>query len=217
MSLVCGWLLVSTLGENNDLGWRAVLPAVLMLMVGAAAALARLKARPILLAGALVLVAVGLVDGLRFGAGNVVVPANAATPGLPAAETLWAAVRRVTPPGERVANNPDYLAKATPWPVNMSWALLADRRSCFAGRDLVRPFSSLSQDAVDAADALFKRVFEGQPEPGDIDQLANRLHCDTVVVAPGDGAWMRDPFAASALYRMVEETPAWRIYRRVAP
>ncbi|MCW5690948.1 MAG: hypothetical protein KIT48_01135 [Pseudolabrys sp.] len=217
MSLVCGWLLVSTLGENNDLGWRAVLPAVLLLMIAAAAALARLKARPLLIAGALVLIAVSLVDGLRFGYGNLVVRANEATPGFAASDKLWAAVRRLTPPDERIANNPDYLAKATPWPVNMSWALLADRRSCFAGRDLVRPFSSLSQDEVDATDALFKRVFAGMPEPGDIEQLAGRLNCDTAVVVPGDGAWMRDPFAANARYRMVEETPTWRIYRRVAP
>ncbi|MCW5690208.1 MAG: hypothetical protein KIT76_16810 [Pseudolabrys sp.] len=217
MSLVCGWLLVSTLGENNDLGWRAVLPAVLLLMIAAASALARLKARPVLLAAALCLVAVSLVDGLRFGYGNLVVRANAATPGFAASEPLWAAVRRVTPPGERIANNPDYLAKATPWPVNMSWALLADRRSCFAGRELVRPFSSLSQDQVDATEALFKRIFAGMPESGDIEQLADRLNCGTAVVVPSDGAWMRDPFAANARYRMVEEAPAWRIYRRVAP
>lgn len=219
MSLLCGWLLVSTLGENNDLGWRAVLPTVLLLMIAAAAALARLnvKAQPVALAVALALIAISLVDGLRFGYGNIVVRANAASPGFAASETLWAAVRRFTPPGERVANNPDYLATATPWPVNISWALLADRRSCFAGRDLVRPFSALSQDRVDEIDALFKRVFAGMPAPGDIEQLANRYHCDTAVVAPSDGAWMRDPFAASALYRMAEETPAWRIYRRAAP
>jgi len=217
MSLLCGWLMVSTLGENNDLGWRAVLPAVLLLMIAAAAVLARPRTRPVLLAGALLLVAVSLVDGLRFGTGNIVVRANAASPGLTASDKLWAAVRHFTPPSERIANNPDYLAKATPWPVNISWALLANRRSCFAGRDLVRPFSALSQGRVDEIDALFKRVFAGMPAPGDIDALANRLHCDTAVVVPSDGAWMRDPFAASALYRMAEETPAWRIYRRAAP
>ncbi len=217
VSLVCAWLMVSTLGVNNDLGWRAVLPAVLMLMIAAAAALARLTARPLLLGGAVVLIAIGLVNGLRFGAGNIVVRANEATPDFAAAEPLWAAVRRLTPPGERVANNPDYLAKATPWPVDISWALMADRRSCFAGRELVRPFSALSEVEVDAVEALFKRVFADSPQPGDIGELAQRYHCDTAVVAPSDGAWMRDPFAASALYRMVEETPAWRIYRRVVP
>ncbi|MBS0532652.1 MAG: hypothetical protein JSR72_01215 [Proteobacteria bacterium] len=217
MSLLCGWLLVSTLGENNDLGWRAVLPAVLTLMIGAAAGLARLKARPFALAAALVLIALSLIDGISFGYGNIVVHANAASPAFASSEPLWQAVRRVTPPAERVANNPDYLARATPWPVNISWALMADRRSCFAGRELVRPFSALSQDRVDETDALFKRVFAGMPEAGDIAQLANRLHCETAVVVPTDGAWMRDPFAASALYRMVEDTAAWRIYRRAAP
>jgi hypothetical protein len=218
MSLVCGWLLVSTLGVNNDLGWRAVLPAVLILMVAAASGLARLTwtARPVVLAAALVLIAIGLVDGLRFGAGNVVVAANASSPAFASSEALWQAVRRVTPPGERVANNPDYLGEATPWPVNISWALLADRRSCFAGRDLVGPFSALSQASVDDIDTLFKRVFKGAALPGDVEQLADRYHCDTVVLAPADGAWSRDPFAANARYRKAEDTPAWRLYRRAA-
>ena len=37
--LVTSWLLVSTLGDNNDLGLRAIIPAEIILIVGAAAAL----------------------------------------------------------------------------------------------------------------------------------------------------------------------------------
>ena len=37
-----------------------------------------------------------------------------------------------------------------------------------------------------------------------------------VVVTAQDGAWRKDPFAASALYRLVEDDARWRIYRLAA-
>ena len=39
--LIVSWLLVSTLGDNNDLGLRAVLPAAMILIVGTAAGMMR--------------------------------------------------------------------------------------------------------------------------------------------------------------------------------
>jgi hypothetical protein len=46
-------------------------------------------------------------------------------------------------------------------------------------------------------------------------QLADRHRCDVVLVAAQDGAWLRDPFASSGIYALVEERPgAWRIYRK---
>ena len=57
---------------------------------------------------------------------------------------LWAAVRRYAPPAARIANNPLFVKDVTPWPVNISWALLANRSSCFAGRDLALAFAPLS-------------------------------------------------------------------------
>jgi hypothetical protein len=38
-----------------------------------------------------------------------------------------------------------------------------------------------------------------------------------VVVTPADGAWQRDPFAASGSWRLVETQPErWRIYRAIS-
>ena len=44
--LVVSWLLVSTLGENNDLGLRAIIPAEMILIVAAAAGLTRTPRAP---------------------------------------------------------------------------------------------------------------------------------------------------------------------------
>ena len=60
------WLLVSTLANNNDLGWRAVLPAVMVLTAFAACGLTRwITDRATLpAAAALIVLMLGLPDGL---------------------------------------------------------------------------------------------------------------------------------------------------------
>ena len=78
---------------------------------------------------------------------------------------LWAAVRRHTAPDERVANNPLFLADSVRWPINISWALLADRRSCFAGWNLARAFVPLPEPRSTGSMRLFERVFAGDGSP----------------------------------------------------
>jgi hypothetical protein len=121
-------------------------------------------------------------------------------------------------PGERIANNPLFLADLTPWPVNLSWALLANRSSCFPGRELALAFAPLPPDDREAINAQFGRVFAGAGTPADVAELAQRYGCRLAVVTAEDGAWRHDPFAGSPFYRLVEERPErWRIYRVVEP
>jgi hypothetical protein len=130
---------------------------------------------------------------------------------------LWAAVRRHAAADERVGNNPLFMGEMTPWPVNISWALLSDRRSCYAGRELALVYTSLAAARLEAIDAQFVRVFGGNGSPDDIRDLAATYECRVIVVTPTDGAWGRDPFAASTFYRLAEEKPdRWRIYRATA-
>ncbi len=60
---------------------------------------------------------------------------------------------------------------------------------------------------------IYNRVFAGRPAPDDLKRMSTN-DCDVAVVVPSDGAWTSDPFADSALYRPVEVTTQWRIYRR---
>jgi len=216
-SLGAAWLLASTLGFSNDLGWRAVLPAVLLLIVFAAAGLARLAQKPAsaAFAAALALVLLALPDGARMIYANVVAAPNPAGKVFATTPALWQAVRRHAAPNERIANNPYFLAELTPWPGNISWALLANRRSCFAGNTFTRPFSALSGPRGERIEAQFVRVFSGQGDADDVQQMAVQYHCTLAVLTPEDGAWSRDPFAASPSYRLVEATAAWRIYKLV--
>jgi hypothetical protein len=210
------WLLASTLGENNDLGWRCVLPAVLLLIVLAAAGLSRAAAsgQPALVAAGIVGVALGLPHGVSLIRSNVTASTQQPSPVFAASAMMWQAVRRHAGTAERIANNPDFLRAMTPWPVNISWALLANRRSCYAGIELVQPFAPLAPERRAAIDALFKRVFAGAGSDADLASLASDFDCRLVVLAAQDGAWRSDPFAAHPRFRLVDEKPdAWRLYR----
>ena len=216
ISFAVPWLFASTIA-NNDLGWRGVLPGVLVLTIFAAAGLARWRATAPVSAFAMIAVwALAIPGGVQVVKENLLgLPAPSAAT-LAEAPELWAAVRRHTAAPERIASNPLFLADSVRWPVNISWALLADRRSCYAGWNLARTFVPLPEPDIDRIDAVFKRVFAGHGVPGDIRDLATRYDCRVAVVTPSDGAWRRDPFAASPYFRLVEEKPeGWRIYRMV--
>jgi hypothetical protein len=215
-SLCGGWLLLSTAGENNDLGWRAVLPGVLILTCWAGAWFAQCLARRrmIATAAAVVLLGLALPDGLHLLHQNIAGRLSADGARFRDAPALWSAVRRHTAPDERVASNPHMTDGLAPWPIALSWALLADRRSCFAGDELALAFSALPADARARAAALFDRVFAGAASDGDLDALVRDFGCTIVVLTPQDGAWSRDPFADSPLFTRVEEADGrWRIYR----
>jgi hypothetical protein len=216
-SLVAGWLLRSVVADNNDLGWRAVLPAILLLIVFSATAISRWPLWQARLCA--ILSAVGalltLPDALPLLREDFFASPRPDERLLATTPAMWQAVRRHAAPGERIANNPRFLDDMTPWPANISWALMANRRSCYAGNELAIPFAPIPAAQRAVVEAQFARIFAGAPESDDIQQLAERFQCDVVVVTPQDGAWRRDPFASAGLYRLVETRPdAWRIYRR---
>jgi hypothetical protein len=216
--LVVSWLLASTVGDNNDLALRAVLPAAIVLIATAAAGLFAARGHALRIA-----IAVTALGGLVLSLPESAAMIASNVRGDPAADAavfaqtpeLWSAVRRHAGPKARVANNPLFLSDLTPWPGNMSWALLANRNSCFAGRELAIAFASLPRERREAINARFIRVFAGQPMPEDVGELAAKSGCDVVVLVPQDGAWNNDPFAASADYRLAESCEnRWRIYVR---
>jgi hypothetical protein len=216
--LVVPWLLVSTLGDNNDLGLRAIIPAEMVLIVSAAAAaagLAKARLRIVVVAMALIGLALSLPDTAKMIHDNVAGRQRPDGVAFAQSPDLWAAVRRHASPAARVANNPLFVKDVTPWPVNISWALLANRSSCFASLDLALAFAPLPPVRRAAINAQFVRVFAGEGTADDVHAMATQYGCDVAVVVPTDKAWDRDPFAASADYRLAETREGrWRIYVR---
>jgi hypothetical protein len=215
-SLVVTWLLTSRLGEHNDLAWRAVLPAVLVLIIAAAAGLTRWISQRAYGAAfaAVAALILGFPGGVDLAIRNARGHASGSAAALAQAPALWAAVRAHASADERVANNPLYLADATPWPVNISWALMGNRRSCFAGRELALAYVALPDARREAINAQFIRVFSGRGSRADASALADQYGCRVVIITPTDGAWTNDPFAANPSFRLVEFKPdRWKIYR----
>jgi len=211
--LVVSWLLASRVGDNNDLGLRAVLPALSVLIAAAAAGMMLLPRRAAIVATALTGLVLSLPDAAWMVKSNA--EGTPVADGAVFAQTpeLWRAVRRHATPTARVVNNPLFLQDLTPWPANMSWALLANRSSCFAGRELALALAPLSKDMLETINAQFIRVFAGEGTPQDVTDMAKKYACDVVVVVPQDGAWNNDPFAVSLDYRLAENRDGrWRIY-----
>jgi hypothetical protein len=213
--LAVSWLLKSTI-ENNDLGWRAAIPGVMLLTVFAAAwpAWTTLPWRWPAMAG-LILALLGLPQAEQkfLEALHGQRPADAA--GFARSAAMWEAVRRHTAPGERVGNNPAMLADLTPWPDNVAWALLSNRASCYSGWATAIAYAGVMRDALVQIDDLFTRVFAGMPQPGDVADLAGHFNCATILLTAADGAFTHDPFAASQSFEMIEQSLGqWRIYRR---
>jgi hypothetical protein len=216
ISLLIAGTLTITFADNNDLGWRAVLPGVFILTIFAATGLSRwIKApAPFAIAGALFLLALGLPRAIQLTAQNIRGLPNQSGEVFGASPEMWSALRQHVAPDERVANNPLFLQDMTPWPVNISWALFGNRPSCFAGRELALPYTALPRARLAEIEAQFERVFAGKEQPDDVRALATRYQCRVAVVTAQDGAWQHDPFASSPYYKLVDERgDAWRIYR----
>jgi hypothetical protein len=216
-ALVATWLMVSTLAENNDLSWRALLMASVGLIVFAAVGVSSWfsSGRHAVLALALLSFVIGIPELVLQVEKNFVgdhAPGGTEFAAMPA---LWQAVRAISEPDQRIANNPRSLEKLTPWPVNIGWALLAERRSCYAGWELTQVYSAVPHLKLWTIDEQFKRVFAGTGTAADVHALATTFDCSLAVVTRDDGAWLYDPFKSSADFVLAREQPdAWRIYRR---
>ncbi|MEP7029616.1 MAG: hypothetical protein ABI830_01645 [Pseudolabrys sp.] len=220
VSLIITGYAALVFADNNDLGWRAILPGIMVLTIFAAVGLARWFARwrpapmPWAAMAAVILVLLGLPSGFQIAMGNLRGTPSESDRAFAATPALWQALRKYAAPNERVANNPQFMDEMTPWPINISWALMANRRSCYAGSDFLLPFTLLPRDRIAQIEEQFARVFDGSAIPGDIRDLATRYQCRVVVLTAQDDAWPNDPFADSGIYKLAEENPGqWKIYR----
>jgi hypothetical protein len=213
--LLVSWFFASKLADNNDLGWRSALPAFVVLITFAASALPR--STRLVFASAIVLLFLSLPGTIGNIQTDIVPLPSASAPAFADSPELWTAVRRHAAEHERIANNPAFMADVTAWPVNISWALIANRASCFAGRELALAFVAIPHARRIEVEGQFERIFAGRTGAGDLKELATHYDCRVVVLTPQDGAWTADPFAGSAFFALVEANDKWRLYRRTNP
>src|SRR6185369_10651265 len=216
--LCVSWMLASVYFSNNDLGWRAALAPAMLMVVFAAVGLTRLMRWPLSQAAvaALVMVIVAVPDGLHQMYRDIVVVPEPSSKLFAETPAMWQAVRAHSGPQDRIANNPLFLDDMVPWTINISWALLSNRRSCYAGAGFAGPFTALSDARRNTVDAQFIRIFAGRGSADDLAQLGPLYQCRLLLLTAQDGAWANDPFASNAGFRLIDRKEgAWRLYEIV--
>ena len=158
----------------------------------------------------------GLPDGValvRENAAGILAPDGKVFAQTP---EMWAAVRRHAAPDDRVANNPLFLQDLDAVAGQPVVGAAVGPSLVLRGPRVDAGLHALPRARREEIDAQFIRVFAGDASSQDIDELATRYGCRVVVVTAEDGAWRKDPFSASALYRLVEDDAHWRIYHLAA-
>lgn len=239
-TLICAQFLRSTI-IWNDFGWRVVTIATLLLTVWSAVGLAdlflspaakchwrlpagRTRWLPVAQLAAVVLMMLGALD-IFHALQTPITP----FPGARDVERLtahrvfrdqvraWELARQWTGPRELVQSNPEGIRGFQPFPVNLSWAMFADRRTALADRQYGAISALLHGEDFHKPFERIVNVFSAAPDPESVRFLAERLRVKVLVVSPMDGAWGNDGIARSGHYRLVHEEPdAFKIYCRTS-
>ncbi len=176
--------------DNSDLTLRAVLPAAMILIAAAAAGIVMASRWRGLIA---VLALSGLVLSLPDTVAECSNRISRGTPRPGAGKRMLAQSPRICGPRLRslcAAERTRHQRCAVParrerhGPVNISWALFADRRLVLRpGREMALAFAPLTPDRREAINAQIIRVCAGEGTTDDIAALAKDYGCDVAVLA----------------------------------
>lgn len=210
---------------NNDLGWRMIIPSLLVIMVVTAALFSSQIGKSTLTGRLTTITAfVFLMPSILAGAQFVYLsdfqfrvqgPETLEGTAFSASPEMWKAVRQVTPSNEAVANNPLDFANVTYRPANISWATLSQRRNCATTLRLLRSYAAqLTPDQASEVYNFFVDAFRGEATEGQLRVMKEKYLCKTLVVTARDGLWNKPVLHNSPVYQLVSEKKGeWRIYR----
>ncbi|WP_246094063.1 MULTISPECIES: hypothetical protein [Mesorhizobium] len=209
----------------NDLGWRVIIPSLLV-MIAVTAALFSSQIGESTLTGrlttitAIVFLAPSILAGAQFVylsdfQFRVQGPETLEGTAFRASPEMWKAVRQLTPSDEAVANNPLDFANVTYRPGNISWATLSQRRNCATTLGFLRSYAAqLTPNQASEVYNLFVEAFRGEVSESHLRVMKEKYLCKTLVVTARDGLWDKPELNNSSVYKLVSEKEGkWRIYR----
>jgi hypothetical protein len=215
--LVMAQFVVSQI-RNNDLGWRGLLPAILLLNARAAAWRSNAApghARAWWVAG-VVLGLVSVIASQSFVARPWKDPHKQAVGRAFAQQpAAWEAVRRHAGPHELVVNNHNsYNAMVWLNGGNVNWALLADRPSAMSGGE--HPHASTFRRDPAAMETAFRLIdtlfFASEHAAEAARGIRDTLKAKVLLLDRLDPVWPGEPIERSGAWRLVEETEHWKVY-----
>jgi hypothetical protein len=231
---VVGFLLVTqtirSIVMNNDLGWRAHIVAYLLLSIWGAQSLDELaRMNSDASAGSRWRGARGLMWSLAAGA--ILAGLYVATPRLPGPQAAdssdlreerarflvqaraWDLVRRHASRDELVQSNPYAFTRLSPFPVNLSFTLFADRRSVYAHPNLIHTYShGMGSELLRGLHLIVMNAFSEQPNPNLLKLLRDGLHVKALLVDRKDPVWRGDGLERSKVYARVHAEEFFRVY-----
>ena len=233
--LLVAQFVASTL-ERNDLGWKVILPAVLLLTAAAGALVGRWiselltaqdrRARGGRWRAAVALLIVGAISlpltvlGVRqageqffLGGSGLDETQRHVHRVFAAQQAAWRDVQARTAPSDLVISNPTAFDDRPSWSSNLPWALFADRSSLLSSANWARLLSSQLRPSGIIGDyaQMLDRVFAGHSSPQDRDALAGPLKVRMIVVTPLDALWADDS-SVTPRFARVAQGQDYRLY-----
>jgi len=219
---------------NNDLGWRAVLVPIMLLLVWSAVALTELatghwRPRTQLIRWRKTILLMTII-GLTIGCLSTIwiwqlprplVPPSpeelAARRGFFHQQAAWAKVREYAGPSDRVQANPDGYATLTPWPAALPYALFADRPTAYANPEYTTAFAPRYDRAQNTQQyQLIQNVFSAHPRPESLRKLRDQLRIKVILVDKFDAVWQVvwpiEILEQSGFYKLVYKTADFKIF-----
>ncbi|WEX91692.1 hypothetical protein PZN02_005987 (plasmid) [Sinorhizobium garamanticum] len=222
--LLCTQLLHSVI-MYNDLGWRVLIPSILVMTALTAALFSTQIGKSTLIGRlttmtAIILLTPSILSGAKSVYSNtfrfrVEGPETEEGTAFKASPDMWKAVREVTPPNEAVANNPLDLASVTHIPGNISWAILSQRRHCGTTVGFLRAYAAqLTPEQASDVYNFFVDAFEATATEDQLRVMKDKYLCKTLVVTSRDGLWGKPVLDNNSVYKLISEKKGkWRIYR----
>lgn len=211
--LCTSWVMKSQIA-NNDLGWRAIIPAVLCMSIVSSVALSRFHGEVSVLLFSFLIGASLLENAGGWVKGNILGNTRRVDiSSLPPYE-FWEEIRNNTDIHKRILSNPNVYESIEPWNVNIGWATMARRKSCFMGENYATSLGGIESDEI--RNSLLKKLrslYDGLASSDDIHHLMTILHCDVIAVSPVDKLWQLNPDKALPGLTLYSSGKYWRFYK----
>ncbi len=194
---------LKTVIDNNDLGWRSVLISIMLLVPLAACRLSTLS-RPIqigcvVLALALVNLSGSAWDKLEHFPAHQLKPLSAQS---------LAAIRHYVTEDDYFATTPLDWPGSNPYPGNLDFMLLTERRSCYASRGAVHAYCYYELRPLYL---WMQKLFAGEFSQKDVEKL-RQYQCSKFIFHQTDKNFDKDAALAAVGLRKVYQNEQIKIY-----
>ncbi|HCR3073981.1 TPA: hypothetical protein ON345_004030, partial [Escherichia coli] len=169
---------------NNDLGWRAILPAVLVSSSLIAISIEKLK-REAITCISLIVVAISLPSAIDFS--RNLLQGDFRNDNVKIISSLLD-ITNNTEPTDRILINPRKFEGRDVLDGNVLPSIIMDRNSCFTNLSYAYAFSNQWGESIGYYWNALKEFYAGHASNEDLAKM-KKLKCTKLVILPGDGIW----------------------------